>query len=110
MHFRKIHEGKADHAMTFELINRGYGPDVYRAGDWFETNGEDFWYFLECLPPMDMKDGAFSVCEFSTGYLTNAFVAIDGRFYCLTIERKSRADFDHAVAAFKTMAHAEAMA
>lgn len=98
--FERISEGVADNARTFELINRGYSPDVFKAGQWFETGEEEYWYFLECMPPMDFGRGAFTMCEFSTGYLTNAFIKRGGRFYCLTIERKSAADFAAWMEAF----------
>jgi hypothetical protein len=103
MNLRKIFDGVADNAKTFELINRGYSPDVFSAGDWFETGSDEYWYFLECLPPLDYARGAFSMSEFSTGYLTNAFIERAGRFYCLTIERKGPADFSAAIRAFDAL-------
>jgi hypothetical protein len=93
MEFEKLNEGVADCARTFELINRGYSPDVFRAGQWFECAKEEFYYFLEVLPPLDFQMGAFSMCEFSTGRLTNAFISRADRFFCLTIERRNAADF-----------------
>ena len=105
MQFRKLFEGQASEAKAFELINRGYSPDgyspdVFRAGDFFEIGEAEYWYFLECLPPMDFSQGGFSMCEFATGNLTNAFFERDGRFWCLTIERKSAADFASWARAF----------
>lgn len=99
MQTEKIFEGIADEAKTFELINRGYSPDVFRAGQWFEIMETEYWYFLECLPPMDFNGKAFSMCEFSTGSLTNAFFNLDGRYFCMTIERTNAADFDKACTA-----------
>lgn len=99
MKLTRIYDGKASREKTFELINRGYSPDVMSAGQWFEIEEEEYWYFLECLPPMDYGPWGFSMCEFSTGYLTNAFADIRGRFYCITIERKSPADFEAAMLA-----------
>lgn len=93
MKLTKICDGQADREKTFELINRGYGPDQFFAGQWFETNEECYWYFLECLPPMDFSGSGFSMCEFSTGYLTNAFFERGGKFYCMTIERQNAGDF-----------------
>lgn len=104
MQFRKLFEGQASEAKTFELINRGYSPDVFRAGDFFEIGEAEYWYFLECLPPMDFSLGGFSMCEFATGNLTNAFFERDGRFWCLTIERKSAADFAAWARAFSPVA------
>lgn len=101
--FEKIFDGVADNAKTFELINRGYAPDVFKAGQWFKCQEDEYWYFLECLPPMDMSRGAFSMCEFSTGYLTNAFIERGNRYFCLTIQRQNRADFDLAMREFSQM-------
>lgn len=96
---RKIFDGVADEKKTFELINRGYTPDVFKAGDWFECMEAEYWYFLECMPPMDFKFNCFSICEFSTGSLTNAFAKMNGRFYCMTIKRTSAEDFFAAMGA-----------
>jgi hypothetical protein len=100
MQFRKIFEGTADEPKTFELINRGYSPDVFQAGDWFECQEDEYFYFLECMPPMDFSFGGFSMCEFSTGNLTNAFVKRAGRNYCLTIQRRNAADFELSMREF----------
>jgi hypothetical protein len=107
MDFRKLIEGVADNAKTFELINRGYSPDVFKAGDWFEAQEDEYWYFLECLPPMDFMGGAFSICEFSSGDLTNMWVQIgsgdSARFFCVTIQRRNRDDFAEAKRCFLDM-------
>lgn len=93
MKLEKICDGCANRDRTFELINRGYGPEVFKAGQYFEIEEDEYWYFLEVLPPLDMQGGGFSMIEFATGDLTNAFFKIDGRFYCMTIERRTPADF-----------------
>ena len=98
--FTKIHEGTAERDKTFALINRGYGPDQTRAGQWFETTEEIFDYFLEVLPPLDWTTSGFSMREFSTGHLTDCFLSFDGRFFCLTIHRERPQDFIAAVTAF----------
>jgi hypothetical protein len=113
MQFRKIFEGTADEPKTFELINRGYSPDVFQAGDWFEAQEDEYWYFLECLPPMDMLGGAFSICEFCTGSLTTMWVKIgkdEPRFFCVTIERKDEGDFKEALRMFLNMIAVEVFA
>ena len=97
MKFTCIHEGCADRAQAFKLINRGYGPDQMFAGQYFETNGEVFDYFLETLPPLDHTADGFSLSEFSTDTLTDAFIRIAGRVYCLTICRARSTDFTNAV-------------
>lgn len=97
--------GPADRAASrdecFALINRGYSPDVFRAGQWFEISEEEYWYFLECLPPMDYGAGGFSMCEFATGDLTNAFFDFGERYFCLTIQRRNAGDFFAAARAFR---------
>lgn len=100
MNFQKINEGVADNSRTFELINRGYSPDVYSAGQWFEVQEDEYFYFLECMPPMDFNGSAFSMREFSTGNLTNAFARFGDRFYCLTISRNNSADFFDQLSSF----------
>jgi hypothetical protein len=104
MQFEKIFEGKADCAETFTLINRGYTPDVFKAGQWFEIDQSEYWYFLEVLPPMDFYGQAFSMCEFSTDDLTNMFVSVGSgdneKYYLVTIQRKNAADFKSALSGF----------
>lgn len=99
MKLTKIYDGVADYEQSFALINRGYEPDQFFAGQWFETTEEVYWYFLEVLPPLDFYGAGFSLCEFASGYLTNAFMKFRGRYYCVTIERKNAADFEAWVGA-----------
>ncbi len=101
MTFKRIFEGVADRAKTFELINRGYGPEQRFAGQWFETTEEIYHYFLEVLPPLDWTMDGFSMCEFATGFLTDGFVRINGRFFCLCIHRECSSDFASTVTAFR---------
>lgn len=101
MKFANLFDGVADYDQTFALINRGYSPDKRSAGQYFETTGEIFDYFLNVLPPLDWTADAFSMSEFSTGTLTDAFVRHDGRFFCLCISRRSAADFSDAIRAFR---------
>ena len=97
-----IFAGCADHDQTFALINRGYTADKRRAGQYFETTEEMYNYFLNVLPPMDYTADAFSMSEYSTETLTDAFARISGRFYCLTISRSSGADFAKAVRSLRS--------
>ncbi len=101
MKFANLFDGVADYDQTFALINRGYSPDKRSAGQYFETTGEIFDYFLNVLPPLDWTADAFSMREFSTGTLTDAFVRHDGRFFCLCISRRSAVDFSDAIRAFR---------
>ncbi|MEO9652328.1 MAG: DUF1419 domain-containing protein [Roseobacter sp.] len=106
--FTCIHDGLADRAKSFELINRGYGPEQRFAGQWFETTEDVFDYFLGVLPPLDCAEGGFSMSEFSTGFLTDAFVRVGGRFYCLCIHREHALDFINSIRAFKPIVSAKA--
>lgn len=99
MTLKMIFFGVADTATTFHLINRNQAqlvsdtgedypnpyPGPVRAGQWFEINEAEYWYFLECLPPLSMVGGAFAMCEFKIGNLTDAFFSINGRYFCMTI-------------------------
>lgn len=97
MKFTCIYEKCADHDQTFALINRGYEPDQRSAGQYFETTSEMFQYFRDVLPPMDYTADGFSMCEYATGTLTDAFVRAGGQFYCLCISRTRSTDFTNAV-------------
>lgn len=101
MTFTNLHDGIADHDQTFALINRGYGPDQRRAGQYFETTEEIHTYFMNVLPPLDLSLNAYSMSEFSTGTLTDAFVCHRGRFFCLCISRRTGSDFTEAIRDFR---------
>jgi hypothetical protein len=103
MKFEAIHHGIADHDTSFDLINRGYSPEDRFEGQWFETVEAIYDHFLNVLPPLDYAAIAFSMCEFATGDLTDCFIQIGDRYYCLCIARRSSADFRTAVAHFQTM-------
>ena len=79
--FVKISEGVADHDQTFELINRGYGPEQRQSGQWFETTEEMYTYFHEILPPLDWTTSGFTMREFATGFLTDSFVKFGERYF-----------------------------
>lgn len=105
MQFANLFNGIADYDQTFSLINRGYTPDKRSAGQYFETTEEIFHHFLNILPPLDwtLDAGAeaFSMSEFSTGSLTDAFVRQEGRFFCLCISRNRASDFNEAIRALR---------
>lgn len=85
---------------VFALINR-YSPQMQtyeggmvdnphhalglKPGQFFEVSGEEYWYFLEVLPPLAMTSAGFAMSEFTMGNLTNAFLTIGQQFYCVTI-------------------------
>ncbi len=105
MQFSNLFNGVADYDQTFALINRGYNPDKRSAGQYFETTAEIFHHFLNVLPPLDwtLDAGAeaFSMSEFSTGALTDAFMRQGGRFFCLCISRNRASDFNEAIRALR---------
>lgn len=106
--FECIFEGIANRAKTFELINRGYEPEQRKAGQWFETTGEIYSYFLNILDPLDWEVDAFSMSEFATETLTDGFVKRGNRFFCVAIHRETRSDFTNTVRAFWDQFPAEA--
>lgn len=95
-----IFDGIASRDECFALINR-YSPTMqtyegswldnphhalgFRAGQVFEISQEEYWYFLEVLPPLAMTSAGFAMSEFTMGNLTNAFFHIGGQFFCMTI-------------------------
>ncbi|MFV1761511.1 DUF1419 domain-containing protein [Phaeobacter sp. A90a-4k] len=95
--------GVSNHDETFAMINRGYGPDVRKAGQWFETTEKLYWHFLEVLPPLHFDGGAFMMREASTCTLSDAFVQIGDRFFCLTVEHGGATPFSEIVRAFRAL-------
>ncbi len=90
MTLSNIHDGPADEAQSFKLINRGYAPDVYSAGQYFETCEDMYDHMLNCMPPKFFDGNAFMMSEASTGNLAEVYVRIDGRYYCITCENTSQ--------------------
>ena len=101
MKFERLHDGIADHDQAYALINRGYSADKRSAGQWFETTAEIYDTFLNILPPLDFTADGFSMSEYATGTLTDAFVRHGGRFFYLSISRERSGDFTNAVRAFR---------
>lgn len=101
MKFEKLHDGIAGHDLSYMLINRGYAADTRSAGQWFETTTEIYNEFLNILPPLDFTADGFSMSEYATGTLTDAFVRHGGRFFYLSISRERAGDFTNAVRAFR---------
>lgn len=97
MNFSNLFNGVAGHDEAFALINRGYSADKRSAGQFFETTEEMFNYFLNVLPPADWTLAAgyeaFSMSEYSTETLTDAFLRQNGRFFCICISRRMADDF-----------------
>ena len=99
MKLTRINDGIADRDTCFNLLNRYQGTIQNReenwtpnpnhmelkAGQFFEITHEEYWYFLEVLPPLYQSGGAFAMSEFIRGDLTNAFFEFVGRFFCVTI-------------------------
>ncbi|AUH66928.1 DUF1419 domain-containing protein [Paracoccus zhejiangensis] len=101
MKFEKLHDGIAGHDQSYALINRGFSAETRSAGQWFETTAEIYDNFLNILPPMDYTADGFSMSEFATGSLTDAFLRHGGRFFYLSINRERSGDFTNAVRAFR---------
>lgn len=99
--FSKINEGVADEAETFKVLNRGYGPDVRKAGQWYEVEREMWDYFLGVLPPKHWLGGAFVMSEAATAYLSDAWIKIGDRAFCLTVENTGQDAFAETVAGFR---------
>ena len=98
--FFKINDGVADEAETFRVLNRGYEPDVRKVGQWYEVEPEMWDYFLNVLPPKHWLGGAFVMSEAATEYLSDAWVKIGDRAFCLTVENTDHDVFAQTVTAF----------
>lgn len=106
----KIHEGCADRTTCFALLNRP--ASERKPGDWWEITEDDYWYFLEVLPPLAMTGGSFSMSEFTDGDMTHSFHKITGfsdprryaRYFAVLIRSS---EFNQS-AAFKALAAARA--
>lgn len=86
----KIYPCIADYDTSFALINRYSDENPhnalgFRAGQWFETTEQVYWYFLECLPPLHMTGGGFVMSECTMDDLYESFLEIDGRYYCAVV-------------------------
>lgn len=46
-----------------------------------EISEDDYWYFLEILPPYKMVGTAFLMSEFNTGDKTNGFVKFKNKYF-----------------------------
>ena len=105
MNFSNLFNGVAGHDEAFALINRGYSADKRSAGQFFETTEEMFNYFLNVLPPagwtLTAGYEAFSMSEYSTETLTDAFLRQNGRFFCICISRRMAHDFTETIRAFR---------
>jgi len=87
----RIYEIEANYNKSFELINRYergncFNALGFRAGQWFETTQDVYWYFLECLPPLYQTSGGFIVGECTMNGLYDCFLEIDGKYYCAVVE------------------------
>lgn len=98
--FQSIGEGVADRTATFALLNRGYEAHQRRAGQWFEVEPEMWDYFLNILPPANFTGSAFVLSEAATESLSDAWIMVGKRAFCLAVRHGSQADFLATVAAF----------
>lgn len=100
----RIADGRCDYDATFALINRYQASSAhaqigFKAGQWFETTEEIYWYFLECLPPLHQTSIGFVMMECTMGDLYEAFFEIDGRYYCAVVTWPGPASFEASTAA-----------
>lgn len=100
----RIADGALDYGATFALLNRyqASSPHAaigFKAGHWFETTEEIYWYFLECLPPLHQNAAGFVKMECTMGDLYEAFLEIDGRFYCCVVTWPGQASFEATASA-----------
>ncbi|MGH1416320.1 MAG: DUF1419 domain-containing protein [Pelagimonas sp.] len=98
--FEKISEGVSNESETFKLLNRGYGPDVRKAGQWFEVEPETWDHFLNVLPPKHWLGGAFVMSEAATEFLSDAWIKIGDRAFCLAVQNTGQQVFGETVQAF----------
>lgn len=101
---KRIADGVQDYDATFALINRyqSSSPHAaigFKAGQWFETTEELYWYFLECLPPLYQNTVGFVMMECTMGDLYEAFFEIHERFYCAVVTWPGPASFEATTAA-----------
>lgn len=99
--FRNIGDGVATKTATFALLNRGYEAHQRSAGQWFETTLAMWDYFLGILPPVNFTGSAFVMSEAATESLSDAWIMVGKRAFCLSVERTPQADFIATVAAFE---------
>jgi hypothetical protein len=52
------------------------------AGQWWEIHENEYWYFLEVLPPMLFDGNNFAMSEFDSDDLTHCYLKIKGRYFC----------------------------
>jgi hypothetical protein len=93
--FTKIFDGVADRETCFALLNRYQRDSAFAGlglvpGQWFEITEEEYWYFLEVLPPLDMTGGAFAMSEFTSMNLTESFYRIGDRYFCCLLDWQGR--------------------
>jgi|GEM_PF-3698471 len=99
--FLKISDGVNASSEAFELINRGYTPDVRIAGQWFEVAHDVYDYFLGVLPPKHWSGTAFAMCETATSFLTDAWIMHNGKAFNLTVEIGNESTFAATVYEFR---------
>ncbi len=86
MHYRRMNDYKdsKEYAEYAKSIGHEVEEKPTRSliGDRWEINEELYYEFLEMLPPMGWRNGAFFMCEFTFDNITNRFSQEEGKFYC----------------------------
>lgn len=72
----------------FKVINkRGYSNIE---GLKTEITEEEYYYFLECLPPLDFNGSTFFMSEYLTGDITTKFYIKDNKYYAEVVKHISK--------------------
>ncbi len=79
----------------FDRLNDRQKYPIELNKDW-EIGEEEYWYFLECLPPLSCRipgtRGSFAMREFYSGSITNAYYkTADNRYFCRWIDYRQPA-------------------
>jgi uncharacterized protein DUF1419 len=91
MELRQIEAGIASRDRVVSLINRHQSRSLdfhlgFEAGQWFEIEEAEYWYFFGILAPIGHTGGSYAMAEFTKGQLTDSFHQIGTRFFCALIE------------------------
>lgn len=75
--------------------------ESYLQGPFREITEEQYWYWLECVPPLRHRNGSFFVSEGYTGSLHQFCFKRDGRYFtALRSKRLSNAELDSQIDEF----------
>jgi len=55
--------------------------DKIMCNKWKEISIDEYWHFLECLPPIRFTHNSFFIREATTGLLHDFFITVGDRHY-----------------------------